>query len=149
MSILWRSLTCSPPIYGPHGYAPGSSRRSTLARLVRRQVRSNGRQRNSLGNGHQHCRNAGGLPKCLVNPQPVWRACVRGSWGRGLQQVREGLDALVVLGVNPVKSLVAQRFLALMLMTGLVEVYALIFGIAGKMLGHAEVPRSAWPRDRR
>jgi phospholipid/cholesterol/gamma-HCH transport system permease protein len=36
-----------------------------------------------------------------------------------------------VLGVDPIKNLVVPRFLALMLITGLLNVYALIFGIVG------------------
>src|SRR5215212_7247464 len=41
------------------------------------------------------------------------------------------LDALQVLGVDPIKNLVVPRFLALMLITGLLDIYALIFGISG------------------
>src|SRR6476659_7695147 len=41
------------------------------------------------------------------------------------------LGALQVLGVDPVKNLVVPRFLALMLVTGLFDVYALLFGIFG------------------
>src|ERR671922_1426245 len=49
----------------------------------------------------------------------------------GARKIREELDALQVLGVDPVKNLVVPRFLALMLITGLLDIYALIFGIAG------------------
>src|SRR5213595_2031923 len=49
----------------------------------------------------------------------------------GARKIREELDALQVLGVDPVKNLVVPRFLALMLITGLLDVYALLFGIAG------------------
>src|SRR6266571_6691784 len=52
----------------------------------------------------------------------------------GARKVREELDALQVLGVDPVKNLVVPRFLALMLVTGLLDVYALIFGIFGGVL---------------
>src|SRR6186997_1155903 len=52
----------------------------------------------------------------------------------GSRKIREELDALQVLGVDPIKSLVVPRFLALMLITGLLDVYALIFGIAGGVL---------------
>ena len=38
------------------------------------------------------------------------------------------------MGVDPVKNLVVPRFLALMLVTGLLDVYALIFGIFGGVL---------------
>src|SRR4029077_14609317 len=49
----------------------------------------------------------------------------------GARKIREELDALQVLGVDPVKNLVVPRFLALMLITGLHDIYALIFGIVG------------------
>jgi phospholipid/cholesterol/gamma-HCH transport system permease protein len=49
----------------------------------------------------------------------------------GARKIREELDALQVLGVDPIKNLVVPRFLALMLLTGLFNVYALIFGTLG------------------
>jgi phospholipid/cholesterol/gamma-HCH transport system permease protein len=49
----------------------------------------------------------------------------------GARKIREELDALQVLGVDPIKNLVVPRFLSLMLITGLLDIYALIFGIAG------------------
>jgi phospholipid/cholesterol/gamma-HCH transport system permease protein len=49
----------------------------------------------------------------------------------GARKVREELDALQVLGVDPVKNLVVPRFLALMIVTGLFDIYALLFGIFG------------------
>jgi phospholipid/cholesterol/gamma-HCH transport system permease protein len=52
----------------------------------------------------------------------------------GARKVREELDALQVLGVDPVKNLVVPRFLALMVATGLFDIYALLFGIFGGML---------------
>ena len=52
----------------------------------------------------------------------------------GARKIREELDALQVLGVDPVKNLVVPRFLALMLVTGLFDIYALLFGIFGGML---------------
>jgi phospholipid/cholesterol/gamma-HCH transport system permease protein len=55
----------------------------------------------------------------------------------GARKVREELDALQVLGVDPVKNLVVPRFLALMIVTGLFDVYALLFGIFGGMLAAA------------
>jgi phospholipid/cholesterol/gamma-HCH transport system permease protein len=48
--------------------------------------------------------------------------------------IREELDALQVLGVDPVKNLVVPRLLALMLITGLFDVYALLAGIVGGVL---------------
>jgi phospholipid/cholesterol/gamma-HCH transport system permease protein len=52
----------------------------------------------------------------------------------GARKIREELDALQVLGVDPVKNLVVPRFLALMLVTGLFDVYALLFGIFGGVI---------------
>jgi phospholipid/cholesterol/gamma-HCH transport system permease protein len=52
----------------------------------------------------------------------------------GARKIREELDALQVLGVDPVKNLVVPRFLALMLVTGLFDVYALLFGIFGGII---------------
>jgi phospholipid/cholesterol/gamma-HCH transport system permease protein len=49
----------------------------------------------------------------------------------GARKIREELDALQVLGVDPIKNLVVPRFLALMLITGLFDLYALLFGIFG------------------
>ena len=52
----------------------------------------------------------------------------------GARKVREELDALQVLGVDPVKNLVVPRFLALMLVTGLFNIYAVLFGLFGGIL---------------
>ena len=52
----------------------------------------------------------------------------------GARKIREELDALQVLGVDPIKNLVVPRFLALMIVTGLFNIYALLFGILGGVL---------------
>jgi phospholipid/cholesterol/gamma-HCH transport system permease protein len=52
----------------------------------------------------------------------------------GARKIREELDALQVLGVDPIKNLVVPRFLALMLATGLFNVYAILFGLCGGIL---------------
>jgi phospholipid/cholesterol/gamma-HCH transport system permease protein len=52
----------------------------------------------------------------------------------GARKIREELDALQVLGVDTVKNLVVPRFLALMLATGLFNIYAILFGIFGGLL---------------
>ena len=52
----------------------------------------------------------------------------------GARKIREELDALQVLGVDPIKNLVVPRFLALMLITGLLDIYALVFGLSGGVL---------------
>lgn len=52
----------------------------------------------------------------------------------GARKIREELDALMVLGIDPIRSLVVPRFVALMALTGLFDVYALLFGTFGGML---------------
>src|SRR5216684_1732901 len=63
----------------------------------------------------------------------------------GARKVREELDALQVLGVDPVKNLVVPRFLALMVVTGLFDIYALLFGIFGGLLAELLNGGSAGP----
>jgi phospholipid/cholesterol/gamma-HCH transport system permease protein len=61
----------------------------------------------------------------------------------GARKIREELDALQVLGVDPVKNLVVPRFLALMIVTGLFDVFAILAGIGGGLVaafvGHVEL----------
>jgi phospholipid/cholesterol/gamma-HCH transport system permease protein len=52
----------------------------------------------------------------------------------GARKIREEPDALQVLGVDPIKNLVVPRFLSLMLVTGMFNVYAIIFGTLGGVL---------------
>ncbi len=52
----------------------------------------------------------------------------------GARKIREELDALQVLGVDPIKNLVVPRFLALMIVTGLFDVFTIMFGISGGVL---------------
>jgi phospholipid/cholesterol/gamma-HCH transport system permease protein len=63
----------------------------------------------------------------------------------GARKVRGELDALQVLGVDPVKNLVVPRFLALMVVTGLFDIYALLFGIFGGLLAELVSGGSAGP----
>ena len=63
----------------------------------------------------------------------------------GARKVREELDALQVLGVDPVKNLVVPRFLALMVVTGLFDIYALLFGIFGGILADDRQRPAAGP----
>jgi phospholipid/cholesterol/gamma-HCH transport system permease protein len=55
----------------------------------------------------------------------------------GARKIREELDALQVLGVDPVKNLVVPRFLALMLVTGLFDVFAIVSGVVGGLVANA------------
>jgi phospholipid/cholesterol/gamma-HCH transport system permease protein len=70
----------------------------------------------------------------------VTGVCVAGIAGTaitadlGARKIREELDALQVLGVDPIKNLVVPRFLALMLITGLLDIFAIITGLAGGIL---------------
>ena len=61
----------------------------------------------------------------------------------GARKIREELDALQVLGVDPIKNLVVPRFLALMVVCGLFNIYALIFGHLRRRAGHADLRRAA------
>jgi phospholipid/cholesterol/gamma-HCH transport system permease protein len=58
----------------------------------------------------------------------------------GARKIREELDALQVLGVDPIKNLVVPRFLALMLVTALLDIFAIVFGltagIAAELIYH-------------
>ncbi|HEY0318970.1 MAG TPA: ABC transporter permease [Solirubrobacterales bacterium] len=58
----------------------------------------------------------------------------------GARKIREELDALQVLGVDPIKNLVVPRFLALMMVTALLDIFAIVFGltagIAAELLYH-------------
>jgi phospholipid/cholesterol/gamma-HCH transport system permease protein len=51
----------------------------------------------------------------------------------GARKIREELDALQVLGVDPIKNLVVPRFIALMVITGLLDVFAIVFGLTAGM----------------
>jgi phospholipid/cholesterol/gamma-HCH transport system permease protein len=63
----------------------------------------------------------------------------------GARKIREELDALQVLGVDPIKNLVVPRFLALMVVTGLFNIYAIIFGIFGGVLATVAFDASLGP----
>jgi phospholipid/cholesterol/gamma-HCH transport system permease protein len=52
----------------------------------------------------------------------------------GARKIREEIDALVVLGVDPIKSLVVPRFISLTVLTPLFSIYALLFGTLGGVL---------------
>jgi phospholipid/cholesterol/gamma-HCH transport system permease protein len=52
----------------------------------------------------------------------------------GARKVREELDALATLGLDPVREIVAPRFLALGITTALMNVVAIVFGIVGGYL---------------
>ncbi|MCW2979433.1 MAG: transporter permease [Solirubrobacterales bacterium] len=67
---------------------------------------------------------------------PIVTAVVVGGVARtpltadlGARMIREELDALQVLGVDPIKNLVVPRFLSLVLVTALLDVVAIVFGL--------------------
>ncbi|MCF7550733.1 ABC transporter permease [Pseudonocardia sp. WMMC193] len=49
----------------------------------------------------------------------------------GARRIREEIDAMEVLGVDPIRTLVLPRVVALFIMTGLLDLVAVIFGILG------------------
>ncbi len=49
----------------------------------------------------------------------------------GARKIREELDALQVLGVDPIKNLVVPRFLALMAVTALLDIFAIVCSYKG------------------
>ena len=56
----------------------------------------------------------------------------------GARRIREEIDALEVLGIDPVRALVIPRVIAVTLMTGLLVIYALVCGVIGGFI--AAVP---------
>src|SRR3954454_23995482 len=52
----------------------------------------------------------------------------------GARKIREELDALQVLGIDPIKSLVVPRYLAVIALTTLLDIFALVLGTFGGML---------------
>jgi phospholipid/cholesterol/gamma-HCH transport system permease protein len=49
----------------------------------------------------------------------------------GARRIREEIDAMQVLGVDPVRTLILPRVLAITFMTGLLDLVALVFGVLG------------------
>jgi phospholipid/cholesterol/gamma-HCH transport system permease protein len=49
----------------------------------------------------------------------------------GARRIREEIDAMEVLGVDPVRTLILPRVIALFFMTGLLDIVALLFGTLG------------------
>jgi phospholipid/cholesterol/gamma-HCH transport system permease protein len=49
----------------------------------------------------------------------------------GARRIREEIDAMQVLGIEPVRALVVPRVVALTIMTGLLDLLALAFGVVG------------------
>ncbi|QNG55683.1 ABC transporter permease [Pseudonocardia petroleophila] len=49
----------------------------------------------------------------------------------GARRIREEIDAMEVLGVDPIRTLVLPRVIALFIMTGLLDLVAILFGLLG------------------
>lgn len=49
----------------------------------------------------------------------------------GARRIRDEIDAMEVLGIDPIRTLVLPRVIALMIMTGLLDLIALAFGVVG------------------
>ena len=61
----------------------------------------------------------------------------------GARKIREELDALQVLGVDPIKNLVVPRFIALVVITALLDVFAIVFGLTAGIVAVAPLPPAA------
>jgi phospholipid/cholesterol/gamma-HCH transport system permease protein len=57
----------------------------------------------------------------------------------GARRIREEFDAMEVLGVDPVRTIILPRVIALTIMTGLMDVVALCFGVFGGLLAAWEL----------
>jgi phospholipid/cholesterol/gamma-HCH transport system permease protein len=57
----------------------------------------------------------------------------------GARRIREEFDAMEVLGVDPIRTIILPRVIALTIMTGLMDVVALSFGVFGGLLAAWEL----------
>jgi phospholipid/cholesterol/gamma-HCH transport system permease protein len=57
----------------------------------------------------------------------------------GARRIREEFDAMEVLGVDPVRTIILPRVIALTIMTGLMDIVALCFGVFGGLLAALEL----------
>jgi phospholipid/cholesterol/gamma-HCH transport system permease protein len=57
----------------------------------------------------------------------------------GSRRVREEFDAMEVLGVDPVREIIIPRVIAVTVMTGLMDIVALAFGVCGGWLASQEM----------
>jgi phospholipid/cholesterol/gamma-HCH transport system permease protein len=57
----------------------------------------------------------------------------------GARRIREEFDAMEVLGVDPVRTIILPRIIALTIMTGLMDIVALSFGVFGGLLAAWEL----------
>jgi phospholipid/cholesterol/gamma-HCH transport system permease protein len=57
----------------------------------------------------------------------------------GARRIREEIDAMEVLGVDPLRELIVPRVVAISIMTGLLDVAALCFGVLGGLVAGLEL----------
>ncbi|HEY1971192.1 MAG TPA: ABC transporter permease [Pseudonocardia sp.] len=57
----------------------------------------------------------------------------------GARRIREEFDAMEVLGVDPVRTIILPRVIALTIMTGLMDIVALSFGVIGGLIAAWEL----------
>lgn len=57
----------------------------------------------------------------------------------GARRIREEFDAMEVLGVDPIREVIAPRIIAVTIMTGLLDVIALTFGVLGGWIAAIEL----------
>jgi phospholipid/cholesterol/gamma-HCH transport system permease protein len=57
----------------------------------------------------------------------------------GARRIREEIDAMEVLGIDPVRTLVLPRVVAVTIMTGLLDIVALAFGVVGGFIASVYV----------
>ncbi|MEN8674045.1 ABC transporter permease [Nocardioides sp.] len=60
----------------------------------------------------------------------------------GARRIREEIDAMEVLGVDPVRTLILPRVIAVTIMTGLMDLIALAFGVLGGFLAALQLGSS-------
>lgn len=61
----------------------------------------------------------------------------------GARRIREEIDAMEVLGIDPLRALILPRVIAVTLMTGLMDLVALVFGIFGGYLAALQLGASS------
>lgn len=60
----------------------------------------------------------------------------------GARRIREEIDAMEVLGIDPFRTLILPRVIAVAIMTGLMDLIALIFGVLGGYIASMELGAS-------
>ena len=61
----------------------------------------------------------------------------------GARRIREEIDAMEVLGIDPVRAIILPRIIAITIMTGLLDLLALVFGVLGGYLAAIKLGSSS------